>query len=54
MKRLAVFGVAVVAVVGLFAQPALAASPHLKGNMNRPGFGRGSGYWVVAWMAGVV
>ena len=32
MKRLAVFGVAVVAVVGLFAQPALAASPHLKGN----------------------
>jgi hypothetical protein len=32
MKRLAVFGVALVAVVGLFAQPALAASPHLKGN----------------------
>jgi hypothetical protein len=32
MKRLAVFGIAAVAVVGLFAQPALAASPHLKGN----------------------
>jgi hypothetical protein len=32
MKRLAVFGIAVVAAVGLFAQPALAASPHLKGN----------------------
>ena len=32
MRRLAVFGVAVVAVLTLFAQPALAASPHLKGN----------------------
>ena len=32
MKRLAVFGVAVVAVVGLFAQPALAGNAHLKGN----------------------
>jgi hypothetical protein len=32
MKRFAVLGVAAVAVVGFFAQPALAASPHLKGN----------------------
>ena len=32
MKRLAVLGVAAIAVVGFFAQPALAASPHLKGN----------------------
>jgi hypothetical protein len=32
MKRLAMFGVAAFAVVGLFAQSALAASPHLKGN----------------------
>jgi hypothetical protein len=31
MKRLAVFGVAVVAVVALFAQPALAGNAHLKG-----------------------
>ena len=31
MKRLAVFGVAVIAVVGLFAQPALAGNAHLKG-----------------------
>ena len=32
MKRLAVLGVAAIAVVGLFAQPALAQNPHLKGN----------------------
>jgi hypothetical protein len=32
MKRFAVLGVAAIAVVGFFAQPALAASPHLKGN----------------------
>jgi hypothetical protein len=32
MKRFAVVGVAAIAVVGFFAQPALAASPHLKGN----------------------
>jgi hypothetical protein len=32
MKRFTVLAVAVLAVVGLFAGPALAASPHLKGN----------------------
>jgi hypothetical protein len=32
MKRFAVLGVAAIAVVGLFSQAALAASPHLKGN----------------------
>src|ERR687897_290133 len=32
MKRLAVLGVAAIAVVGFFAQPALAQNPHLKGN----------------------
>ena len=32
MKRFGVLAVAAIAVVGFFAQPALAASPHLKGN----------------------
>ena len=31
-KRLAVLGIAVIAVVGFLAQPALAQNPHLKGN----------------------
>jgi hypothetical protein len=30
-----------------------AATPDDVSVMNRPGFGRGSGYWVVASMAGV-